>query len=167
MTHIIKDIEKLKLTYHNPNNQYKYRIKVSEDDFKKYMESFLKEESWDDIEIIDGKYYYENDTILEIFEDGMMNAYYIKKFKYINYNENQKLTLYNQKKIQVDDFHFKQDYKKILIMKKIILKKNNNRYEFTVNIDEKKNQNFIINCITISKNNNIKDFNDILCHFLK
>lgn len=167
MTHIIKDIEKLKLTYHNPNNQYKYRIKVSEDDFKKYMESFLKEESWDDIEIIDGKYYYENDTILEIFEDGMMNAYYIKKFKYINYNENQKLTLYNQKKIQVDDFHFKQNYRKILIMKKIILKKNNNRYEFTVNIDEKKNQNFIINCITISKNNNIKDFNDILCHFLK
>jgi len=167
MTHIIKDIEKLKLTYHNPNNQYKYRIKVSEDDFKKYMESFLKEESWDDIEIIDGKYYYENDTILEIFEDGMMNAYYIKKFKYINYNENQKLTLYNQKKIQVDDFHFKQNYRKILIMKKIILKKNNNRYEFNVNIDEKKKQSFIINCITISKNNNIKDFNDILCHFLK
>jgi hypothetical protein len=166
MTHIIKDIVNLKSTYHNPHNQYKYRIKVSEDDFKKYMESFLKEENWDNIEIIDGKYYYENDTILEIFEDGMMNAYYIKKFKYINYNENQKLTLYNQKKIQVDDFHFKQDYRKILIMKKIILEKNNNRYEFTVNIDEKKNQNFIINCITISKNN-IKHFNDILGKFLK
>lgn len=166
MTHIIKDIENLKMKYHNLHNQYKYRIKVSEDDFKKYMESFLKEEKWDNIEIIDGKYYYENDTILEIFEDGMMNAYYIKKFKYINYNENQKLTLYNQKKIQVDDFHFKQNYRKILIMKKIVLKKNNNRYEFTVNIDEKKNQNFIINCITISKNN-IKDFNDILGKFLK
>ncbi|SVA26954.1 uncharacterized protein METZ01_LOCUS79808 [marine metagenome] len=166
MTHIIKDIENLKMKYHNPHNQYKYRIKVSEDDFKKYMESFLKQEKWDNIEIIDGKYYYENDTILEIFEDGMMNAYYIKKFKYINYNENQKLTLYNQKKIQVDDFHFKQDYRKILIMKKIILKKNNNRYEFNVSIDEKKNQNFIINCITISRNN-IKDFNDILGKFLK
>lgn len=166
MTHIIKDIENLKMKYHNPHNQYKYRIKVSEDNFKKYMESFLKEENWDNIEIIDGKYYYENDTILEIFEDGMMNAYYIKKFKYINYNENQKLTLYNQKKIQVDDFHFKQNYRKILIMKKIILKKNNNRYEFNVSIDEKKNQNFIINCITISKNN-IKHFNDILGKFLK
>ena len=166
MTHIIKDIENLKMKYHNLHNQYKYRIKVSEDDFKKYMESFLKEEKWDNIEIIDGKYYYENDTILEIFEDGMMNAYYIKKFKYINYNENQKLTLYNQKKIQVDDFHFKQNYRKILIMKKIVLKKNNNRYEFNVSIDEKKNQNFIINCITISKNN-IKDFNDILGKFLK
>ena len=166
MTHIIKDIENLKMKYHNPHNQYKYRIKVSEDDFKKYMESFLKEENWDNIEIIDGKYYYEKDTILEIFENGIMNAYYIKKFKYINYNENQKLTLYNQKKIQVDDFHFKQDYRKILIMKKIILKKNNNRYEFNVSIDEKKNQNFIINCITISRNN-IKDFNDILGKFLK
>ncbi len=166
MTHIIKDIVNSKSTYHCPHNQYKYRIKVSEDNFKKYMESFLKEESWDDIEIIDGKYYYENDTILEIFEDGIMNAYYIKKFKYINYNENQKLTLYNQKKIQVDDFHFKQNYRKILIMKKIILKKNNNRYEFNVSIDEKKNQNFIINCITISRNN-IKDFNDILGKFLK
>ena len=166
MTHIIKDIVNLKSTYHNPHNQYKYRIKVSEDNFKKYMESFLKEENWDNIEIIDGKYYYENDTILEIFEDGMMNAYYIKKFKYINYNENQKLTLYNQKKIQVDDFHFKQNYRKILIMKKIILEKNNNRYEFVVSIDEKKNQNFIINCITISQNN-IKHFNDILGKFLK
>jgi len=166
MTHFIKDIENLKMKYHNPHNQYKYRIKVSEDNFKKYMESFLKEEKWDNIEIIDGKYYYENDTILEIFEDGMMNAYYIKKFKYINYNENQKLTLYNQKKIQVDDFHFKQNYRKILIMKKIILKKNNNRYEFNVSIDEKKNQNFIINCITISQNN-IKHFNDILGKFLK
>ena len=164
--HIIKDIVNLKSTYHNPQNEYKYRIKVSEDDFKKYMESFLKHESWDNIEIIDGKYYYDNDTILEIFEDGIMNVYYIKKFKYINYNENQKLTLYNQKKIQVDDFHFKQDYRKILIMKKIILKKNNNRYEFNVSIDEKKNQNFIINCITISRNN-IGDFNDILGKSLK
>ena len=45
MTHIIKDIENLKMKYHNPHNQYKYRIKVSEDDFKKYMESFLKEEN--------------------------------------------------------------------------------------------------------------------------
>jgi len=165
MTHIIKDIENLKNKYHNPHNQYKYRIKVSEDDFQKYMENFLKEE-WDNIEIVDGKYYYENDTILEIFESGVMNVYYLKKFKYIKYNDNEKLTLYNQKKIQVDDFHFKQNYRKILIMKKIILKKNNNQYEFTVSIDEKKNQNFIINFITFSKNN-IKEFSDILCNFLK
>ena len=100
------------------------------------------------------------------FESGIMNVYYLKKFKYIKYNDNEKLTLYNQKKIQVDDFHFKQNYRKILIMKKIILKKNNNRYEFTVSIDEKKNQNFIINFITLSKNN-IREFSDILCNFLK
>lgn len=165
MTHIIKDIEKLKSTYHNPNNQYKYRIKVDENSFKKHMENFLKQE-WDNIEIVDGKYYYENETILEIFESGIMNVYYLKRFKYIKYNDNEKLTLYNQKKIQVDDFYFKQNYRKILIMKKIILKKNNNRYEFTVSIDEKKNQNFIINFITLSSNN-IKEFSDILCNFLK
>ena len=165
MTHIIKDIEKLKSDYHNPNNQYKYRIKVDENSFKKHMENFLKQE-WDNIEIVDGKYYYENDTILEIFESGVMNVYYLKRFKYIKYNDNEKLTLYNQKKIQVDDFYFKQNYRKILIMKKIILKKNNNQYEFTVSIDEKKNQNFIINFITFSSNN-IKEFSDILCNFLK
>jgi len=165
MTHIIKDIENLKKDYHNPHNQYKYRIKVDEKSFKKHMENFLKQK-WDNIEIVDGKYYYENDTILEIFESGIMNVYYLKKFKYIKYNDNEKLTLYNQKKIQVEDFYFKQNYRKILIMKKIILKKNNNRYEFTVSIDEKKNQNFIINFITQSKNN-IKEFSNILCNFLK
>jgi hypothetical protein len=66
--------------------------------------------------------------------------------------------------MDIDNFHFKQNYRKILIMKKIILKKNDNRYEFIVNIDEKKNQNFIINFITLSKNN-IKDFSDVLCNF--
>ena len=165
MTHIIKDIENLKSNYHNPKNQYKYRIKVDENSFKKHMENFLKQE-WDNIKIVDGKYYYENDTILEIFESGIMNVYYLKKFKYIKYNDNEKLTLYNQKKIQVDDFYFKQNYRKILIMKKIIFTKNNNQYEFNVSIDEKKNQNFIINFITLS-NNNIKEFKDILCNFLK
>ena len=165
MTHIIKDIENLKSNYHNPHNKYKYAIKVDENSFKKHMENFLKQE-WDNIEIIDGKYYYDNDTILEIFENGIMNVYYIKKFKYIKYNDNEKLTLYNEKKVHVEDFIFKQDYRKILIMKKIILRKNNNYYEFNVCIDEKKNQTFIINFITISKNN-INDFSDILYKFLK
>jgi hypothetical protein len=163
MTHIIKDIEKLKLKYHNSNNEYKYRINVSEDNFKKYMQNFLKQE-WDNIEIIDAKYYFNEDTILEIFENGIMNAYYIKKFKYIKYNDNEKLTLYNKKHMDIENFHFKQNYRKILIMKKIILKKNNNRYEFNVSIDEKKNQTFIINFITLS-NNNIKSFSDILFKF--
>jgi hypothetical protein len=164
MTQIIKDIENLKNNYHNPNNEYKYRIKLSEDSFKKHMENFLKQKKWDKVEIIDAKYYFDEGAILEIFENGIMNAYYIKKFKYIKYNDNEKLTLYNKKQMDIDNFHFKQNYRKILIMKKIIFKKNDNHYEFIVNIDEKKNQNFIINFITLSKNN-IKDFSDVLCNF--
>ena len=164
MSQIIKDIKNLQSQYHNSQNEYKYREYVSEEDFKKHMKFFLKQE-WDDIKIVDGKYYYDNDTILEIFENGIMNTYYIKKFKYINYCKNSKLTLYNEKKIQLDDFFFKQNYNKILIMKKIILTKNNHRCEFNVSIDEKKNQNFIINFITTSSD--ISDFSKVLYDFKK
>jgi hypothetical protein len=164
MTNIIKDIKNLQSKYHNSKNQYKYREYVSEENFKKHMKNFLKQE-WDDIKIVDGKYYYDNDTILEIFENGIMNSYYIKKFKYIKYDRYSKLTLYNEKMIPLDDFFFKQNYNKILIMKKIILTKKGDRYEFNVSIDEKKNQNFIINFITTSTN--ISEFSKVLCDFKK
>jgi len=164
MSNIINDIKHLQSNYHNSSNQYKYREYVSEDDFKIHMKGFLKQE-WDDIKIVDAKYYFENDTILEIFENGIMNAYYIKKFKYIRYDKKSKLTLYNEKKISIDDFYFKQNYNKILIMKKIILTKNNNQYEFNVSIDEKKNQNFFINFITNSYD--MDNFNKVLYDFKK
>tara|TARA_B110000285_G_C15060844_1_gene582287 strand:+ start:871 stop:1365 length:495 start_codon:yes stop_codon:yes gene_type:complete len=164
MSKIIQDIQKLQSKYHNSQNQYKYREYVSEENFKKNMKIFLKQE-WDDVKIVDGKYYYDNDTILEIFEDGTMNSYYIKKFKYIKYDNNCKLTLYNEKRIPLDDFFFKQNYNKILIMKKIILTRKKDRYEFNVSIDEKKNQNFIINFI--SSSSDISNFSKVLYDYKK
>jgi hypothetical protein len=165
MSKIIKDIKFLKTKYHHPKNQYKYQMYVSEEEFKKKMKMFSMED-FDNIKIVDGKYYFDKDTILEIFENGIMNAYYNKIFKYINYDNKSKLILCNNKKINIDDFHFKQNYNKIIIMKKIIFMKDNNSYEFNVCINENKETSFYINFI-ITSSNKIDSFTDILSKFTK
>lgn len=153
MCKIIKDINNLKEKYINDKNIYNFEYIVSEKDFhekmKKIIEIIKKE---DKIEINDVKKYYNRNHILEISNNGIMKCKSRKNFKYIKYNENEKLYLYNEKEISIDFFEFKQNYDNIYKMKIIKIYKDNNIIEFIVNLDENKNKLFIINLLTYSNN---------------
>jgi len=156
-TQIIRDIEMLKTRYSYDSNIYKIENIVSEKIFKEKMQEYIKDKKTiKNIDIIDAKYYYDNNKKLEILDNGDMKCYDIKKLKYIRYNQTLKLQLYNERENYINNFDFKQNYETVYKMKKIIFTDiNDNLFEFNVTVDENDNKNkiFIINIITKSSNN--------------
>lgn len=167
-TQIIKDIEMLKKRYPYDSNLYKIEKNISEEDFKIKMQNFIKDKKLiKKVDIIDAKYYYDNNKKLEILDNGEMKCYNIKKLKYIKYDKTLKLTLYNERENHINYFDFKQNYEKVYKMKKIVFYDNyNNIIEFNVIVDENDNKNkiFVINFITksLNYNNNITNILKLL-----
>jgi hypothetical protein len=160
MYKIIQDIEKLKKKYTYNTNVYKYVKEINEKEFIRIMKEILKLEK-EKVEITDGKYYHDKNNILEIYENGEMKCYYEKVLKYIKYNENEKLVLYNKKENHLNNFTFKKDYERIYKMKKIKVIVDKIEIEFNYIMTDNKVKIFIIN-VLLYNNNLLENYNKIL-----
>lgn len=158
---IITDIDNLKIRYPYDTNIYKVEKISSEDLFQNQIETFIKDykDYIQNVKIVDCKCYYDDNKILEILDNGEMKCLNLKKLKYITYDNNIKLELYNERIININSFHYKQHYEKIYKMKKIIFNDiNDNIIEFNVIVDDNdtrtiKKKIFSINIIMLSSNN--------------
>lgn len=170
---ILDDIYSLKERYHYDNNLFKLKIVITEEEFPKKMKQFIDnyKKNIKNVDIIDTKNYHDFNNVLKIFDNGDMKATILKKLKYIKYDKNLLLELYNKRDLDINRFNFKQTYDRIFKMKKIIIEdKDDHRIEFIVSMEEKdtkndnKSKTFYINVITSSGNmsNKFKDLIDLL-----
>lgn len=161
-TQLQKDIMKLKENYPYEDNLFKYKKIITEKEFTTKMKYFIDnyKENIIDLKIVDIKDYYNYKYILKVYDNGIMKGFSNKKLKYIKYNNENILELYNKREIEINRIQFKQKYDKIYKKKKIIVKdKYKQIIEFIVSMEEKETKSdnktkiFYINIINKSSNN--------------
>lgn len=144
MMNIINSITELKKNYQNSNNSYEIYIKqdngkeITEEYFQEKLKKIIKY-NWDDTKIIDNKKYIKNDLILSINTLGEMKCRKRIMLKYKNIDKF-RINLYNEKKINSDNFYTDIYYDKIYKQKKIVFTLNHFMLILTIKINEQKKE---------------------------
>lgn len=138
---IINSITELKKNYQNSNNFYEVCIlkqnnggPINEQYFQEKLKKIIKY-NWNDVKIIDNKKYIKNDLILSINTLGEMKCRRRIMLKYKNIDKF-RINLYNEKKINSDNFSGSNQYDKIYKQKKIVFRLNDFMVILTIKINE-------------------------------
>lgn len=142
---IINEISELKNNYKNNDNSYEiYILKqdngeiINEQYFQEKLRKIIKY-NWDDVKIIDNKKYIKNDLILSINTLGEIKCRKRIMLKYKNLDKF-RINLYNERKINSDNFYTDIHYDKTYKQKKIVFSLNGFMIILTIKINEQKKE---------------------------
>jgi len=139
---IIREISNLKRQYNNNNNTYEIYYLTQEDGNQITEEYFLKKlknvinQKWD-VKIVDNKKYIQRDLTLSIDTTGEMECITRKMLKY-KHIDNVKINLFNERKINCDNFSGSNQYDKVYKQKKMIFTKDGYQIILTIKVDLEK-----------------------------
>ncbi len=139
---IIQEISNLKRQYKNNNNIYEICYLTQEDGNQITEEYFLKKlkniinQKWD-VKIVDNKKYIKRDLILSIDTTGEMECITRKMLKY-KHIDNIKINLFNERKVNSDNFSGSNQYDKVYKQKKMIFTKEGYKIILTIKVDLEK-----------------------------
>ena len=139
---IIQEISNLKRQYLNNNNTYEIYYLTQEDGNQITEEYFLKKlknvinQKWD-VKIVDNKKYIQRDLTLSIDTTGEMECITRKMLKY-KHIDNVKINLFNERKINCDNFSGSNQYDKVYKQKKMIFTKDGYQLILTIKVDLEK-----------------------------
>ena len=121
---IIQEITNLKQNYQNKSNIYEIEyLNLEEKYFLDTLQKIIKSGN-KDVKIIDDKEYINNGMILNIDNNGNMKCIGRRMLKY-KYIDTVKINLYNDSKINVDNFPGSDEYQDLYKQKRMIFKINN------------------------------------------
>ena len=137
---IIKEITSLKNQYKDINNTYEIYCLTQESGEEITEEYFLKKlknvinQKWEDVKIIDNKKYIKRDLTLMIDITGEMKCITRRMLKYKHIN-NIRINLFNERKIDCDNFSGSNKYDKVYKQKKMVFTKEGYQMILTIKTD--------------------------------
>ncbi len=152
---IIQEISNLKRQYKNNNNTYEIYYLTQEDGNQITEEYFLKKlknvinQKWD-VKIVDNKKYIQRDLILSIDTTGEMECITRKMLKY-KHIDNIKINLFNERKINCNNFSGSNQYDNVYKQKKMIFTKDGYQIILTIKVDLEKVTTYEIKIVFQSK----------------
>ena len=120
---IINEIRNLKRNYQNNNNIYEIQyLKITEEIFMNKLKKITRHK-WENITVEDNKEYANNGMTMNINQEGDIVCISKKMLKY-KYLDNIKINLFNERKINSDNFGGSNIYEKEYKQKKMVFSKN-------------------------------------------
>ena len=147
---IIREITNLKRNYNNDNNTYEINyLDITEDNFLNKLKNVFKQ-VWDSVKIIDNKEYIQRDLTLSIDGTGAMECLSRKMLKYRIFDE-VRINLFNERKINTDNFGGSSKYDKVYKQKMMIFTKDEYKMILVIKTDLDKNTTYEIKILFKSR----------------
>ena len=153
---IIQEIRNLKRQYQNNTNTYEISYLTQENGDAITEKYFLKKlknvinQKWDEVKIIDNKKYIQRDLTLSIDTSGEMECITRKTLQYRHMNH-LKINLFNERKINSDNFSGSDEYDKVYKQKKMVFRKDGYETILIIKVDLEKVTTYEIKIVLESR----------------